>query len=217
MMYASYCSGIHKILKEEMQVSKIEMAWKSFNFILKACSKATSKNDVREALRYIELRADGETCVATALDGYIMQQVRVECTGMGAILIPGDLKAERAETVEISVEENLHVKYFDERKKLIVGYELPKYNGPFVDWRKIPKSIERAESVIHCDARYLRKIVAATTCAKDQIISISIPENKEENIRIASRDAQSIILPIRVFDKDFRRIYSDWFREIPEA
>ena len=198
-------------------MQKIEMSGYSFNFIIKACSKATSRNNVREALRYIELRADGETCIATALDGFIMQQAKVDCKGKGVILIPGDIKTERAESVTISVKDSLHIKYYDEMKQLIVGYELPKYEGPFIDWQKIQKNIDRPESVIHCDARYLRKVVAATAHAKDQILSISIPQNKEENILFASNDSQSILMPVRVFDDGHKRTYQDWFKEITEA
>ena len=198
-------------------MQKIEMSGYSFNFIMKACSKATSRNDVREALRYIELRADGETCIATALSGFIMQQAKVECKGKGVILIPGDIKTERAESVTISVKDSLHIKYFDEMKQLIVGYELPKFNGPFIDWRKIQKNIDDPESVIYCDARYLRKIAAATTYATDQIISIAIPKDKSENILIASNDCQSLLMPTRIFSDSHKRAYQDWFKEIPEA
>lgn len=196
---------------------KIEMSGNSFHFIMKSCSKATDKNNVREALRYIELRAEGGICVATALNGFIMHQARVGCKGKGVILIPGNLKTERAEWVTISVKDSLHIKYFDEMKNLLVGYELPKYEGPFVDWRNIPKNVERPESVIHCDSRYLRKILAATAHAEDQIISISIPEDKGKNILIASNDFQGLCMPVRVMDVEHKRGYQNWFKEIEEA
>ena len=105
---------------------KIELSGYDFRHIVLACSKAASKNNVREALRYIELRADGKECVATALGGLIMQQVKCECKGKGVVLIPADIKTEKADTVIITAKESLRVAYYDENKKLILAVEMPK-------------------------------------------------------------------------------------------
>lgn len=196
---------------------KIELSGYDFRHIVLACSKAANKNDVREALRYIELRADGKECVATALDGFIMQQVKCECKGKGVILIPADIKTEKADTVIITAKESLRVAYYDEMKKLILAVEMPKAECAFIDWNKAVPMEERPESVIHCDARYLRKIVAATTHTRDQIVSISIPENKVSPIRFATGDSQGIVLSVRISDPLYERKAANWFKDVEEA
>lgn len=197
---------------------KIELSGYDFRHIVLACSKAANKNDVREALRYIELRADGKECVATALDGIIMQQVKCECKGKGVVLIPADIKTEKAETVVITAKESLRIAYYDEMKKLILAVEMPKADCDFIDWNKAVPMEARPESVIHCDARYLRKIVAATTHARDQTVSISIPENREKPIRIVSGDSQGIVLPMRISaDPLYERKAANWFKDVEEA
>lgn len=196
---------------------KIELNGYDFRHIVLACSKAASKNNVREALRYIELRADGKECVATALDGFIMQQVKCECKGKGVVLIPADIKTEKADTVIITAKESLRIAYYDENKQLILAVEMPKAECAFVDWNKMQLFKERPESVIHCDARYLRKIVAATTHARDQTFSICIPENKTDNIRIVSGDSRAVVLPLRVSDPLYERKAGNWFKDVKEA
>lgn len=197
---------------------KIELSGYDFRHIVLACSKAASKNDVRESFRYIELRADGKECVATALDGYIMQQVKCECKGKGVVLIPADIKTEKADSVVITAKDSLRIAYYDETKKLILAVEMPKAECEFIDWNKIGLFEERPEHFVHCDARYLRKIVAATTHARDQIFLISIPEDKLKPIRIVSGDSQGVVLPERVTDHPiYERKAANWFKDVADA
>ena len=151
---------------------ELKMSGVDFGRIVRACSRAASRNDIREELRYIELRADGETCVATAIDGFVMQQLRVPCEGRGVVMLPATAKAERSERAVITAGDKLRVSFFDVAEKLIIAYEYRKFEKPFFDWSKVVKEIQRPESVIHFDAKYLRKIVMATAHADDQVFSI---------------------------------------------
>lgn len=196
---------------------KIELSGYDFRHIVLACSKAANKNDVREAFRYIELRADGKECVATAIDGDICQQVKCECKGKGVVLIPADIKTEKADTVIITAKDNLRIAYYAEDKQLILAVEMPKADCGFVDWNKIGLFAERPEHLIHCQAKHLRKILAATTHARDQIISISIPENNLQTIRIVSGDSQGFVLPTRVDPYNGERKAANWFKEVVEV
>ena len=54
----------------------MKFAYFDFMRIYKSCVKAVDKNGVRKILRYIELRASNGYCVASALDGFVMNQVR---------------------------------------------------------------------------------------------------------------------------------------------
>lgn len=60
----------------------ITMSGEAFLRIMEACKPATDEDDRREPLQHIEIFHDGSgTAYATALDGYVMNQVRVRCQG----------------------------------------------------------------------------------------------------------------------------------------
>lgn len=68
--------------------------------------------------------------------------------------------------------------------------------------------------MIHCDAMWLRNALAATACADDRIISISIPHDKSKPIAIAASDVQVIVLPIRINDERYGRRFVNWYKPI---
>lgn len=195
-------------------MSRIEMSGYDFNRIMQACAKACNKSNKRRVLRYIELRANGTECIATSLDGVIMQQIKVPCYGNGTVLIPYTIKPTKCESVIIEDAENVKITYLDFDGNLIYAYEVPKCDDEYIDWRKIVDD-ERAEHVIYCNASNLRNVLEATRYSNDQVISISIPDDKLKPIRIASKDAQMIVLPIRVLsekEKDVRK-FENWYKE----
>lgn len=118
-------------------MSRIEMSGYDFGRIMKACAKACDRSNARKTLQHIELRAYGTECVATSLDGFIMQQIKVHCAGEGVILIPGTVKPPKCETVIIEDPNNVRITYLDGGGNLIYAYELPKFDGPYFDWSKI--------------------------------------------------------------------------------
>ncbi len=63
-------------------VKKIIIESEIFNEIMRVCSPAVSKDEVRKQLQFIEIQCNGlgEGC-ATALDGYMMSQIRFHCQG----------------------------------------------------------------------------------------------------------------------------------------
>lgn len=191
-------------------MSRIEMSGYDFGRIMKACAKACSGRDIRESLRYIEMRANGTECVATSLDGFIMQQIKVKCAGEGVILIPGTIKPPKCETVIIEDQSNIRITYLDGGGNLIYAYELPKFEGPYFDWGTIID--DREEDVIHCNAHNLRNALAATVYADDGIISISIPKDRIKPIRIAANDVQAIVLPVRMCDESHYRRFGNWYK-----
>ena len=191
-------------------MSKIEMSGYDFGRILRACAKGCEKAHYRRVLRYIELRADGKHCVATSLDGYIVQQIKVQCSGEGVVLLPNTIKPPKCETVTIEVSGNIKITFTDEGGNLLYAFELPKCGERFFDWGNIVKD-DRDEDVIHCNAAYLRRALAATTYADDQVISISVPKDRVQPIRIAANDVQMIVMPVRVSDEAYRRNFANWY------
>lgn len=196
-------------------MSKIEMSGYDFGRIMRACAKACVRDNIHKALQYIELRACEGDCVATSLDGFIMQQIKVPCTGYGVILIPGTLKPPRCERVIVEDAENVRLTYLDCYDKPVFAIEVPKFDGAYFDWGKIIE--DRAEEVIHCNARNLRNALAAMTCADDEVISISIPHNKIKQIHIASNDVQAVVLPVRINAEPYRKSFKNWYKPIGGA
>lgn len=192
-------------------MTEIEISGIDFGRIMRACARAASKNDIRAQLRYIELRANGTQLVATALDGFVMQQIKIPCNGRGVVLIPSTVKPEKCEKVLISENECLRISFYNSENQLIIAYEYPKITEKYIDWQRIVKEEKRAESIIHVDAKYLRRIVMATAHAEDQIFSISIPDDKKENIRLASNDAQAIVMPMNILHEQNYRRFENWY------
>ena len=92
------------------------MKFTYFDFmrIYKSCVNAVDKNGVRSMLRYIERRASNGYCVATARDGFLMNQVRVQCEGDGVILIP-PIRPPKCDMVKVEnvPSGNVRISYFD--------------------------------------------------------------------------------------------------------
>lgn len=86
---------------------KITMTGTEFNRIMRVCIPALSKDDVRQALRYINIQCngEGEGC-ATALDGTILAQTRFNCQGQrGSLFIPAHKTVPNDCEIEITQEE----------------------------------------------------------------------------------------------------------------
>lgn len=193
-------------------MSKIEMSGYDFGRIMRACAKACDRSNARRVLQYIELRAYGTECVATSLDGFIMQQIKVQCAGEGVILVPSTVKPPRCESVIIEDSDNIRITYLDGGGNLIYAYELPKHEGKYFDWSRVVG--ERDEDTIHCSARQLRNALAATASAADDVICIGIPKDKVKPITLASNDVQMVVLPMRVNDELYFRSFRNWHKLI---
>lgn len=193
-------------------MSRIEMSGYDFGCIMRACAKGVDRSAIRQALRHIELRAYGTECVATSLDGFIMQQIKVHCAGEGVILIPGTIKPPKCDAVIIEDHTNIRITYLDGGGNLIYAYELPKFEGAYVDWGKIVNA--RVEDVIHLEAKRLRNALAATACADDGIISISVPKDRAKPVHIAAHDVQALVLPVRITDETYFRKFKNWYKPV---
>lgn len=63
-------------------MEKFTLTGTEYNRIMRVCSPALSKDDVRETLRYIEIQCNGQgTGCATALDGFTLAQTRFSMQG----------------------------------------------------------------------------------------------------------------------------------------
>lgn len=195
-------------------MTRIEMAGHDFWRILRACASACDKSNFRSVLRYIELYADGTECIATSLDGFIMQQIRVRCNGSGTVLIPCGIQSPKCKNVVIEDVYSFKITYLGFDGKLIYAHEFPRCNDSYFDWGKIVETGSE-EHTIYCNALNLRKVLDAAGYAEDQIISINIPEDKLKPIRLASMDVQMLVLPVRVGDErgEASRKFRNWHKQ----
>lgn len=195
-------------------MTRIEIAGRDFWRILKACANACDKSNFRSVLRYIELRAEGTECIATSLDGFIMQQIRVRCNGSGTVLIPCGIQPPKCKSVVIEDMYGLKITYLDFCGKLIYAHEFPRCNDGYFDWGKIVETGSE-EHTIYCNALNLRKALDAAVYAEDQTISINIPEDKLKPIRIASMDVQMLVLPVRIGSErdEASRKFKNWRKQ----
>ena len=180
----------------------------NFNRIYKACVKAVERDNHREMLRYIELRAENGYCIATALDGFVLCQVRVECEGDGVILIPPVKPPTKCDSVEVEALPNGNVKfaYFDSFKKFMYSYELPVSQSAYFDWENVMPHDRKGDRKILCSVRTILRALECFRDKSDSIVCISIPEKPEKPIALSNPDAQAIALPMRLHRGD----WEDW-------
>ncbi|MBQ6805410.1 MAG: hypothetical protein IJP04_12200 [Clostridia bacterium] len=115
-------------------MEKFTLTGTEYNRIMRACSPALSKDDAREALRYIEIQCNGqgEGC-ATALDGWIMTQTRFSMQGPRSTFLLPPAKTVRNDcTIEITLTED-EISISDE----VETTTRKRANIPYVDHYKI--------------------------------------------------------------------------------
>ena len=179
------------------------MRFSYFDFakIYRCCVKATDKSNARETLRYIELRSKYGYCVATALDGHVLCQVRVQCEGDGVILIP-PIKPMKCFDVDVQALDNGNVKiaYLDFEQKLICAYEIPGCSNQYFEWYEIVPYDRKGDRIIYCSPSNLLKALECFKGDANKPVCISIPENPVNTITISSSDEQALVLPMRIND-----------------
>ena len=184
----------------------MKFSYYDFLKIYKSCVKATDKSGGRRILRYIELRAKDGYCVATALDGFVLNQVRVKCEGDGVILIP---PVHPPKCVMVEVEKvpngNVKISYFDYSCKLIYAYELPVDEGAYIKWAYIIPHERQGDRTIYCLPANLLKALECFKGNANMPICISIPKDKANTIAISRQDEQAIVLPVRINDGSYDR------------
>ena len=170
-----------------------------FMRIYKACVNATDKGSIREALKYIELRAADGYCVATALDGCVMCQIRVPCEGDGVVLLP-PIRPPKCFMVEVEkvTGGNVKISYIDFNFKLIYAYELPEYEGAYLNWEPIMPYNRQGDRKIFCTAKQLRRALDSFPQTAYDALCISIPDDPIKPIALSNIDTQAIVLPVRV-------------------
>lgn len=115
-------------------MEKFTLTGTEYNRIMRACSPALSKDNLREALRYIEIQCNGqgEGC-ATGLDGFIMTQTRFSMQGPRSTFLLPPAKTVRNDCIiEITLTEE-EISISDEVETIT----RKRANIPYVDHYKI--------------------------------------------------------------------------------
>lgn len=83
----------------------ITLSMNEYNRIIKGCTPALDKSNVHPCLTYIEISHDGSgLAYATALDGYVMNQIQFRCKGdEGTFLLPHFCKFAARKPADITI------------------------------------------------------------------------------------------------------------------
>jgi len=171
-----------------------------FNEIMRVCSPAVSKDDVRKQLQFIEIQCNGqgEGC-ATALDGFVMSQIRFECEGVACKgLIPPRKKVKKDKTVEIC--------FSDHETSISDGDEITFYKTPdvddYVNHAKIAKDAQKkAKSITIALNPSLLKRVIKSHEDRGRPLFLDI-YGEEDAIVVHSEYSAGLLLPIRSYSKN---------------
>ena len=177
---------------------KITMDYWDFAKIQRGCTKFVEKSHSHRVLRFIELRAKDGHCVATALDGYGLWQVKVPCTGEGVALIPA-IKPYKADEVTIipSGKGRVLIEYWRAGGELIVATEYPVDENKYFNWGNILPRDREGDRYIACAAKLLKDALEALKNTSD-IVYIGIPQEADKPMTLAAGQSQAVVLPVRI-------------------
>lgn len=176
---------------------KITLTGHDYNRIIKGCTPAIDKYGPRKVLQEIEIVSDGNgNGYATALDGYVMNQIHFQCIGdAGKFLMQpvGKHTGDKYSEIDISWDDHSVSVSDDEititrHKEKIADLDRKKITDDRVKKGK--------RYAIACDPRLLVKALKACD-STDKAIVMEFAEELD-SIIIRSKQAVSLVLPLRL-------------------
>lgn len=178
----------------------IKLMGSDFNRIMKVCAPCISSDELRNVLRYIIIECDGQgNGCATALDGFVMGQLRFKCAGdRGKLLVWPFKKVDKDKEITISSEDGVtSVSDGDET----ISRRTP-LAGDYVDHSKIFKGAIQNKKVVKVsfNPHYLMKLLKALPKKANDCITLEIGEDVDPVVA-KSNDAAGMLCPIRLHYK----------------
>ena len=175
----------------------IKLMGSDFNRIMKTCSPCVCSDELREALRYIIVECDGHgNGCATALDGFVMAQLRFKCAGdRGKLFVWPFKKVDKDKEITITCEDGVvSISDGDEtisRKMLSAD--------TYVDHSKFFKDAIQKEKVVQVSFNpyNLMKLLKAMPEKTNECITLEIGDPIAPVI-LKSGDAAGMACPIRL-------------------
>ena len=178
-----------------MEVSKkVVLAGEDYNKIIKACAPAASKDwQDRPCLSQIQLRVLDGKCIATALNGYIMAQCRVICTGdNGEYVIPVVKLNARKKQITITIhDDTVSISDGD------MTYTKKACIFPYVEWEKIVSSDKEIQYSIYLSPILLRQIASQLSGEYDSSLRLDF-RSPTDAVHIVGHSVRGMILPMIV-------------------
>ena len=174
---------------------KFTLTGTEYNRIMRVCSPALSKDDTREALRYIEIQCNGQgTGCATALDGYTMAQTLFSMQGPRCtFLLPPSKTVRNDCIIEITMTED-EISISDEVETIT----RKRAKLPFVDHHKICTGVQKHKkrATIAVNPHILMRALKSNAHASEPVF-LEI-YGIHEPVVIHSRYSCGLVLPVRV-------------------
>ena len=178
-----------------MEVSKkIVLAGEDYNKIIKVCSPATSKDwQNRPILSQIELLVIDGKCTATALNGYIMAQCLVKCTGdNGQYVIPVVKINARSKKITITIQgDTVSISDGD------MTYAKKRDNSPYINWAEIVGADKEIQYSIYLSPQLLRQISSQLSGEYDSSLRLDF-RRPTDAVHIVGHSVRGMILPMIV-------------------
>ena len=191
----------------------ITMSGENFFRIMEACKPSTNEDDRREPLQHIEIFHDGNgTAYATALDGYVMNQVRVPCRGDAGTVYLRPCEG-LSEWDEITITQDGETVSVSDDMTTITRKAL---KAADVNRQKIAanRMEKQMKYRIAVDPDLLRKGLEAIS-PLDRCIVLEF-SGKLDGIVLRGHDACSIVLPMRYGAKEINRLAHFYGQKPPE-
>lgn len=169
----------------------------TFNEIMRVCTPAVSKDEVRKYLQFIEIQCNGqgEGC-ATALDGFVMSQIRFPCEGDACKgLIPPRKKVKKDKIVEICFSEH--------ETSISDGEETTFCKVPdvanYINHARIAKDAQKKEKriTIGVNPSFLKRVIKSHE-ERGGALFLDI-YGEDDAIVVHSGQSYGLILPVRSY------------------
>lgn len=172
---------------------KITMDGREFNRIMRTCVPAISKDDSREALRYIEIRCKGGVGVTTACDGVALAQCHFEYVGDDGVLLLHSHRSVKNDALITIEAKGKKISVSDDSETVV--RKLAEHTHP--NWKTIVDRNERKtqRASIVCNPARLRRILDSFS-GNDDSVFIEIRDDLD-GIVMRGANTYAMVLPIR--------------------
>ena len=173
---------------------KVVLAGEDYNKIIKVCAPATSKDwQDRPILSQIELLVIDGKCTATALNGYVMAQCLVKCTGdNGEYVIPVVKINACNKKITITIQGDM-VSISDGD----MTYTKKHNNSPYINWAEIVGADKEIQYSIYLSPKLLKQISSQLNGEYDSSLRLDF-RSPTDAVHIVGHSVRGMILPMIV-------------------
>lgn len=186
----------------------IKMTADAYAQIMRMAGSIVSEDPTRTALLRIELYAEGGRCIATAIDGYVMAQTTVDCSGEGTFLVEHCKFRIYDGEVTIERDDEMVAEFFEEEDKRYARYRALDDSDRFgwIDWPKLP-CVQMAKEKPICRMLMSKRLLERALDAIDSANVLIEFHRADQPLVLRGAKAISLALPERSSEEMMDRRY----------